>query len=112
MTPYFGPSVRDQTIEVSVNGVRTDEWTFTMDRDYGRWLERFVRLPRKLAPDGIERVAFRIARPRVPSLEPDMRDPRPLGIAISAVTLTDAGPPRSRSVKFAARTVVFRQGSL
>lgn len=89
--PYFGPSVGNQTIEVLVDGVPTDEWTFAMDRDQGRWVERSIALPRNLAPNGVVTIALRIARPRVPALEPSVPDTRQLGIALSAMTLTDSG---------------------
>jgi hypothetical protein len=92
--PYFGPSVGKQTIEVLVDGVPTDEWIFTMDRDHGRWVERSIELPRKPAPNGVVIVALRIARPRVPSLEPSVPDTRELGIALSAMTLMDSGASR------------------
>jgi hypothetical protein len=90
---YFGPSVPSQTIEVFVNGARIDEWTMTMDRDHGRWVERFIALQRKMPPNDVVTVALRIARPRVPSLEPAVPDTRALGLALSAMTLTEAGPP-------------------
>lgn len=92
--PYFGPSIQNQTIEVVVNGTAANEWTMTMDRDQGRWVERFIALPRNMPPNDVVTVVLRIARPRVPSLEPAVPDTRALGIALSAMTLTDSGPPR------------------
>ena len=78
---------------VFVNGARTDEWTMTMDRDHGRWVERFIALPRKMPPNDVVTVALRLARPRVPSLEPAVPDTRALGVALSAMMLTESGPP-------------------
>ncbi len=92
--PYFGASVVNQTIEVLVNGVPTEEWMLTMDRDQGgRCCERFIALPRRAAGDGIVNVTFRLSRPRAPALEPGSSETRRLGISLSAMTLTDSRPP-------------------
>jgi hypothetical protein len=92
--PYFGPSVANQTIDVFVNGVPTEKWTLTMDRDRLGCCERFVALPRTAAQDGMVIVEFRMSQPRTPSLEPGSPEARRLGIALLMVTMTDARPPQ------------------
>jgi hypothetical protein len=88
--PYFGPSVVNQTIEVIVNGVPTEEWKLTLERDRAGCCERFIALPRTVAKDGLVTVVFRLSQPRTPSLEPSSPETRRLGLALVTATLTDS----------------------
>lgn len=86
--PYFGPSVMNQTIRVIVNGVPTEEWGLTTDRDRTGCCERSIALPRTAPKDGLVTVVFRLSRPRTPSLEPGSPETRRLGLALVTATLT------------------------
>jgi hypothetical protein len=88
-TPYFGPSVMNQTVDVYVNGTLTQRWVLAADRPEDRTVERRIELPRDLGREGLVTITFGFSQPRDPGREPGSPETRRLGILLSAITLSD-----------------------
>lgn len=84
--PYFGRSVPEQIVSISVNGQHVATFDMKPPVD-AECCVRTIPLPSETTADGIMHIVFHIDRPRRPELEPEIPDSRTLGIELKSMVL-------------------------
>jgi hypothetical protein len=85
---YLSRTLPTQQITVLANGQPSGEWTLTrQDRDQNGQVNLSLPLSDEAMRRGRMTIGIKIAHPRDPALEPELADPRRLGVGLIALSL-------------------------